>query len=627
MNCDRNTQFNKETLEALMKLPAFRYMKAPVDTVAQLYEKYPDGNERGTFAFVFNEGTFYAYKPSTMTAAAQWISTASADIVDVANQARAAAEEARIAAENANAAIEEIDGTYAKKNEVVFAKDVVDNLASSHAAKVLSANQGRVLNERKQDAKPNSTTPLINGLGRIDDIYVPEYMKGNNLFKGVIDDNAGSIASGDAAYNGLAIGDLNVADVPAGHYFIIGAGVLVKLGGFTATSGDWIISNQTQGWARIGDSAVAGVKGDAEANYRTGLVSLSLAEIAGQDVADELEHLGRDLVNTYTGDGVLHVNNDRWEIANSTYALKTDIQKVFTFVVDSQDKCNAWANGIGYDFSSVLVKPGNYIIPDIGIMLNASLYVKAMPGAYFTYKGSGSAFYFDEDVTSDRAEYLQNSYEGLQVGITGKSVGAGSFKSKGFYLCFNLRNCIVTYSWSTGLGDPSYEVIPFDRCVNLHKCHSDFGGLARTGEGTIQNFSNCTNLYDCTVAVGNVLTGFYYGFRNCTYLTNCYVQYGGGGVESGGMYSDCTYLTNCKGVVARNDATEMRVFVGCTRLLQCHAVHKTNSPESICFRTCSVMQNCLAEHTVQSLKYVLCYASATGTSYPVADTPNGGFNS
>lgn len=49
--------------DTLMKLPAFRYMKAPVNTEAELYEKYPDGNEAGSFSYVKNENTFYIYHP------------------------------------------------------------------------------------------------------------------------------------------------------------------------------------------------------------------------------------------------------------------------------------------------------------------------------------------------------------------------------------------------------------------------------------------------------------------------------------------------------------------------------------------------------------------------------------
>jgi hypothetical protein len=50
-------------LEALKRLPAFRFMKAPTDHVYELYERYPHGNERGAFAFVCAENQFYRYLP------------------------------------------------------------------------------------------------------------------------------------------------------------------------------------------------------------------------------------------------------------------------------------------------------------------------------------------------------------------------------------------------------------------------------------------------------------------------------------------------------------------------------------------------------------------------------------
>lgn len=64
-NCQDNrpTFLPEAVWKALMNLPALRYMKAPVDTVAQLYEKYPIGNEKGTFAFVHDKNTFYTYHP------------------------------------------------------------------------------------------------------------------------------------------------------------------------------------------------------------------------------------------------------------------------------------------------------------------------------------------------------------------------------------------------------------------------------------------------------------------------------------------------------------------------------------------------------------------------------------
>ena len=60
---DRPTLLPEALWKALMNLPALRYMKAPVDNVPQLYEKYPIGNEKGAFAFVHNENSFYSYHP------------------------------------------------------------------------------------------------------------------------------------------------------------------------------------------------------------------------------------------------------------------------------------------------------------------------------------------------------------------------------------------------------------------------------------------------------------------------------------------------------------------------------------------------------------------------------------
>ncbi len=64
-NCQDNNNVSMSSIswEALLLLPAFRYMKPPVDTVPQLYERYISGNEKGSFAFVYEENTFYTFHP------------------------------------------------------------------------------------------------------------------------------------------------------------------------------------------------------------------------------------------------------------------------------------------------------------------------------------------------------------------------------------------------------------------------------------------------------------------------------------------------------------------------------------------------------------------------------------
>jgi hypothetical protein len=60
-NIDCPEGIPREFWQVIMKLPAFRCMKYPVDHVSELYEKYPHGNDNGTFCFVREENTFWRY--------------------------------------------------------------------------------------------------------------------------------------------------------------------------------------------------------------------------------------------------------------------------------------------------------------------------------------------------------------------------------------------------------------------------------------------------------------------------------------------------------------------------------------------------------------------------------------
>ncbi len=45
----------------MMEIPALRYAKAPAGSVSELYERYPNGVEGGSFAFVHDANAFYVY--------------------------------------------------------------------------------------------------------------------------------------------------------------------------------------------------------------------------------------------------------------------------------------------------------------------------------------------------------------------------------------------------------------------------------------------------------------------------------------------------------------------------------------------------------------------------------------
>ncbi|MDR1525150.1 MAG: hypothetical protein LBS79_07870, partial [Tannerella sp.] len=64
MMCDNkhnNRVFDDILLFIFQRIPAFRYMKAPVFHVHELYDKYPDGCDTGCFSFVITKFTFYVY--------------------------------------------------------------------------------------------------------------------------------------------------------------------------------------------------------------------------------------------------------------------------------------------------------------------------------------------------------------------------------------------------------------------------------------------------------------------------------------------------------------------------------------------------------------------------------------
>jgi len=59
MNCEEKNTFTG--WDFVKRFPAFRYLKAPVFNVRQLYERYCDGSESGAFAFVISKFAFYGW--------------------------------------------------------------------------------------------------------------------------------------------------------------------------------------------------------------------------------------------------------------------------------------------------------------------------------------------------------------------------------------------------------------------------------------------------------------------------------------------------------------------------------------------------------------------------------------
>lgn len=59
--CGNGTGIPNDVWRFLQRIPALRYLKEPVDYVQDLYEKYRNGAERGSFAYVISKNTFYSW--------------------------------------------------------------------------------------------------------------------------------------------------------------------------------------------------------------------------------------------------------------------------------------------------------------------------------------------------------------------------------------------------------------------------------------------------------------------------------------------------------------------------------------------------------------------------------------
>jgi hypothetical protein len=64
MCCGENKNkdiISKEFWDVLLRIPSFRYLKEPVNNVSELYERYPDGAERGAMSYVYGENRLYRW--------------------------------------------------------------------------------------------------------------------------------------------------------------------------------------------------------------------------------------------------------------------------------------------------------------------------------------------------------------------------------------------------------------------------------------------------------------------------------------------------------------------------------------------------------------------------------------
>jgi hypothetical protein len=166
---DCTNRISDDAWKVIKRLAAFRYTKEPVDTVADLYSKYPAGNDDGVFCFVKNENTFYRFyireriwaPIGGYTSFEVWVQqpgnegkTEDDFLTWLKHEALEAAETANEAAANANAATEAANTATENANTATeLANEAAGNAnTAAETANTAAGNALEIANEAAEDA-------------------------------------------------------------------------------------------------------------------------------------------------------------------------------------------------------------------------------------------------------------------------------------------------------------------------------------------------------------------------------------------------------------------------------------------------------------------------------------------
>ena len=258
---------------------------------------------------------------------------------------------------------------------------------------------------------------------------------------------------------------------------------------------------------------------------------------------------------------------DAGEFSRSNHVHPVDtgrapaIVNTFTYVIDSNDALEAWANNDpGNDYSRVLIKSGTWTITR-----NLSGGTEAAPLAFLDISGGRTRTIIGESnslisfvstgatgdwvcgINSDSPSGIDYFFERVSVEISGDTNHAA------FRMCSNFISC-----YGSGIGN--FNNSGFRNCDNLTHC-------VAYSVGTVSNsgFRDCTNINNCTATTVNSGTGNNSAFRDCQYISRCNATATGTASNTG--FRDCSNITNS--VASCDGTTTNSGFRDCTGLVNC----------------------------------------------------------
>lgn len=298
---------------------------------------------------------------------------------------------------------------------------------------------------------------------------------------------------------------------------------------------------------------------------------------------------------------------------------------IFTYVVDSDDALNDWAeNKAGNDYSCVLIKSGSWTCTknlnltncgtkivvgeaDSKLIFNISETSIATAILYSELPEIAEHFMFNVHVMCNRAGNAIGF--NLCVNLYNCSAEVNGGRASGFYKCENVINCVAKCNATESEYSASFYF-----SNGLNNCIA----YATAQEGTAYGFSKCEKLNNCKVAElsSNVKVC---AFNTCNVCVGC-------SFENDVTYPAVNGFFGCKKLFAcisvGNGNTEGYAFYGCTYMDACEASGNYG------YYNCSGIKNCIAKTTTTAKAYnTSANLGDYNASYAYANTPEGGFNS
>jgi hypothetical protein len=278
--------------------------------------------------------------------------------------------------------------------------------------------------------------------------------------------------------------------------------------------------------------------------------------------------------------------------------LSASAETSSTYVVDSDQSLAAWAaNAPGYNYTSVLIKPGTWTSSvEVNLTTSKTKTVVGMPESKLVFTSTCGLRY--DSTPAPEEECSMKS-----VVIEGGSV----------VHCANLVDCTSSIVGST------YGLASFDSCSYLTRCtgnangdESNWEGIAGTPRGV--SFSSCDHLTDCAAFTFANAEGITTGedansisFVNCYDLTRCI---GYSTAYGAGHDSNQSWMKNWGRASA---------FVACGALNDCQGyAYGKASPDNLdsygvgtAFAECSDLVRC----TGQGISYESSHGGGRGFEY------------